>query len=131
MTDAEHDIFTRLKTAQDASGQRGFLFRWFITHHDDLAALLRSPSRPGWEAIAGELNREGLTMKNGSPITADYARRTWWKAAKAYSAHTTPAVDMPIQAQNVSKAPAPQADSSDAAEFEFAGGLKDWTKKPD
>jgi len=79
-------IFARLATKGRLKDNQSALYQWFLKHHDQFAAVLAKIARPGWQSIADELSAEGLTMKNGMPITAAYARVTWWRAHKAYEA---------------------------------------------
>jgi len=77
-------IFARLATKGRLKDNQSALYQWFLKHHDQFAAVLVKIARPGWQSIADELSIEGLTMKDGRPITAAYARVTWWRAHKSY-----------------------------------------------
>ncbi len=79
-------IFARLATEARLKGNQSPLYQWFLQHHDQFAAVLAKISRPGWQSIANELSAEGLAMKDGTPITASYARLTWWRAHKSFEA---------------------------------------------
>ena len=83
-------IFARLATEGRLKNNQSALYQWFIKHHNQFAAVLVKIGRPGWQSIADELSAEGLTMKDGKPITAAYARVTWWRAHKAYDAIRPP-----------------------------------------
>lgn len=80
--DKQPSIFARLRQGAQAPS-RGSLYRWFLANHDPFAKMVGDVARPGWEAITAELTAEGLTMRNGQPLTVDYARQAWWKARKA------------------------------------------------
>lgn len=79
-------VIARLKASSGLEGSRPSLYRWFLRHHDEFAAILERIDRPSWDVIAAELRAEGLTKKNGGPLTTAYCRQAWWKAAEAHKA---------------------------------------------
>lgn len=83
-------IFSRLVAGARTRDNQSDVFRWFIQHHDEFAEVLAGVSRPGWKAIAAELQTEGLTGKDGASITATYARQAWWRADRAYTKSRPP-----------------------------------------
>lgn len=92
-------IFVRLATEARLKGNQSPLYRWFLQNHDQFAAVLAKISRPGWQSIADELSAEGLAMKDGAPLTASYARLTWWRAHRSFETkHPPRAVPKPIPA---------------------------------
>ncbi len=59
------------------------LTRWYMLNFDGFARILEGVSSPGWDAIAAVLSEDGITKGDGSPVTAPYARQTWWAVRKA------------------------------------------------
>lgn len=105
-------FFERLKVAARSEANRASLFRWFLAHHDAFAAVLADVARPSWDAITEELTAEGLTKRNGLPITPAYARQAWWRADRAYAARKPadakrrqPTAPPPVPAPSPSVAP--------------------------
>lgn len=78
------DVFERLATPAPQTS----VYKWMLRHHERFAAILSATNRPTWEAVARELTAEGLKTRDGSVLTAAYARNAWWRADKAIKAAT-------------------------------------------
>lgn len=132
-------IFSRLVAGARTRDNQSDVFRWFIQHHDEFAEVLAGVLRPGWKAIAAELQAEGLTGKDGASITATYARQAWWRADRAYMKSRPPKLATVTAPEPKPAPPAPSqpppvmiiSDEPEEEEFKltFAGGPKVFTKK--
>ncbi len=133
---ARQPIFARLAIGARLKENQSPLFRWFLQHHAEFAAVLAEIARPSWKAIAEELRAEGLTTKDGSPIDGPYARLVWHRASKAYRARPStpaPAVIIPQPEPSTPTPPPPafqavEVEPEPKYQFRFAGGVKKWTK---
>ena len=103
-------LLARLRAAAALRGNQSDLVKWYLTHFDEFAAIVASVRRPGWAAIATELNAEGLTRRDGAPITAEYARHAWFRARRA---RTAVALTAPEKTRPVSPTPAAPASDED------------------
>ena len=83
----QDSIFQRLVSGGRVQGNHSDLVRWMILNHDKFAEVLALIARPGWNSIADELTKEGLTRKDGQPLTSEYVRVSWWKARRAFGQH--------------------------------------------
>ena len=52
------------------------VYTWLRKRHDELAAVIRDEG-PGWELVRSVMAKQGLTNKNGSPLTVSSVRQTW------------------------------------------------------
>lgn len=59
-------------------GGRSRLYRWMRNHHDELIAGF-AEHRPSWVLLAAEFTRLGLTDRRGVAVSAETARKTWFR----------------------------------------------------
>ncbi|WP_338929234.1 hypothetical protein WDZ11_22355 (plasmid) [Roseomonas mucosa] len=52
------------------------VYLWLRQRHDELADIIREHG-PGWELIRSKMAKQGLTNKNGKPLTVSSVRQTW------------------------------------------------------
>ena len=52
------------------------VYRWLRDRHAELAVVMRE-NGPGWELVRGKMAEQGLTNRNGSPLTVCSVRKTW------------------------------------------------------
>ena len=83
--DEKSTLLTRLRVAATIHRNQSDLLQWYLTHYNDFAAVVATVRRPGWSAIATELNREGMTKPDGTPVTGDYAKHAWFRARRLRS----------------------------------------------
>lgn len=74
---------SRIREAPYRKPAQSPLTAWFQRNYAGFAAIMDRPQKPAWEVIAAELAADGIVMENGKPLTAAYARHTWWKVQKA------------------------------------------------
>lgn len=115
-------------------------------HHATLQAEFEAHG-PAWPERTVAMGEAGLTDQTGKAPTVRTAMQTWYRvtsamkkpkrAARIAPAPSTPepAAVKPSPAPAVAKPMPPPVIGADATEpadfdFKFAGGLKDWTKKP-
>lgn len=80
----------RIREAAYRKPMQSPLTAWFQRNHAGFAAIMARPQKPGWEVIAAELAADGIVMENGKPLTAAYARHTWWKVQKVRNGASPP-----------------------------------------
>lgn len=111
----QDSIFQRLVSGGRVQGNHSDLVRWMILNHDKFAEVLAPIARPGWNSIADELTKEGLTRKDGLPLTSEYVRVSWWKARRAFGQHLKPPSTLPTPPPVAALPPVVQV-SANAAE---------------
>ncbi len=125
-------------------GRHSPLYVWMQEHHATLKAEFETRG-PQWAERTKAMAEAGLVDGDGDPPTQRTAMQTWYRVCRAERRKGTPtpaaagALPSPLVAKPSSK-PAqtpPPADASEADAdapdfgFKFAGGLKDWSSKPE
>ncbi len=130
-------------------GKHSPLYLWMQEHYSTLKAEFETRG-PQWEERAVAMAEAGLRDGTNKEPTQRTAMQTWYRVCRAQkrrgsisppSAETTP-LPLPPSTKRPNRpvastiaspppvaAPGDDADSPDF-DFRFAGGLKDWTKKP-
>lgn len=117
---ASADALGRMAANRAIRANQSELFRWFAKYHAEFAAVIDGVTRPGWLPIVMELHRLGIAKADGSPLSPEYVRRTWWKVrahrariARKEAAHDTSPPPKPALNRKASSPPAKQAASYD------------------
>ena len=118
-------------------GRRSPLFRWMWQRADDLRPLFEH-GRTAWADVAAELpNTDEIRDGGDKRPTGERVRRTWYEVRLAKGWISRPAPDpTPMLVEILAKPVQPVTSASDddsppqSFEFKFAGGPKDWTRKP-
>ncbi|HKN28539.1 MAG TPA: hypothetical protein VJY34_11915 [Roseiarcus sp.] len=64
--------------------ERSPLFEWLFEHHDDVIAAAAG-RRVEWSRLCGEFESAGLTGRDGKPVNATTARKTWQRVRKEHA----------------------------------------------
>ncbi len=64
--------------------ERSPLFEWLLAHHDDVVAAAAG-RRVEWSRLCGEFESAGLTRRDGKPVNATTARKTWQRVRKEHA----------------------------------------------
>jgi hypothetical protein len=64
--------------------ERSPLFEWLLAHHDDVVAAAAG-RRVEWSRLCGEFESAGLTGRDGKPVNATTARKTWQRVRKEHA----------------------------------------------
>ena len=125
-------------------GRHSPLFVWMQEHHAALKAEFETRG-PQWAERTRAMAEAGLVDGDGDPPTQRTAMQTWYRVCRAerLKGPPTPAMAGTLPPPAVAKlppkpAPTPPAASTPEADasapdfdFKFAGGLKDWSSKPE
>lgn len=125
-------------------GRHSPLYVWMQEHHATLKAEFEARG-PQWAERTRAMAEAGLVDGDGDPPTQRTAMQTWYRVCRAErrKAGSTPAAAGTLASPGVSKQPSKPAPTpppiaapdsgADAPDFEFkfAGGLKDWSGKPE
>jgi hypothetical protein len=63
--------------ATNAASTRSPLRRWLFEHQDEIAAVLATQGRPGWQALTRTAAANNVTDEKGAAYTADAVRKAW------------------------------------------------------
>jgi hypothetical protein len=118
-------------------GRRSPLFRWMWQRADDLRPLFEH-GRAAWADVAAELpDTDEIRDGRDKRPTGERVRRTWYEVRLAKGWISQPAPDLTpllveIPAKPVRAVRGAFSDDNppQTFEFKFAGGPKDWTRKP-
>ena len=125
-------------------GRHSPLYVWMQEHHAALKAEFETRG-PQWAERTRAMAEAGLVDGDGDPPTQRTAMQTWYRVCRAerLKRPSAPAMAGTLPPPAVSKLPpkptptpppasAPHADASAPdIDFKFAGGLKDWSSKPE
>src|SRR4051794_25706736 len=107
--------------------RRSDLYLWMFSRVDQLEPLITQWT---WETVAAAVCRLGIRDGAGNPPTAERCRKTWLAVRRAKGWMERPAASPPLPL--IQPAPGASDDGGPPQnfEFKFAGGPRDWTKKP-